>query len=170
MASLRSRAPILLTIGALVAALAAPVAAASAAGGGDSASGQGTQFGTTFDFSGRSSNVNTDARGRIRLTNTSSDPNDVYTAEVTCMRVVGATATTPAMAVLIGRIVDQPAGSGALSIQVHAADHGKFSNVPDAANVFLSGTPAPPDGSCPAPFQFISPLADGTNTINNTLP
>ena len=165
----RSRLSIVFVLAALVAAFGTP-AVAGAAGGGDSASGHGAQFGATFDFSGRSTNVNTDARGKIRLTDTTADPNDVYTAEVTCMRVVAATATTPATAVLIGRIVDQPPGSFALSIEVHAADHGKFSNVPDAVSVFLSGTPAPPDGACPAPFPFISPLAEGEVTISNTLP
>ena len=165
----KSRLSMALLLGALVAAFVTP-ATAGAAGGGDSASGHGSQFGMTFDFSGRSSNVNTDARGRIRVTMTNQDPNDVYTAEVTCMRVVGATATTPASAVLIGRIVDQPPGQGVVSLVIHAADSGKVSNVPDSAIVGFSGAPAPPDGACPPPVQFISPLAEGEVTINNTLP
>ena len=169
MALPRSRLKLLIALGALLAILGAP-ASAGAAGGGDSASGRASQFGDQWDFSARSSNTNTDARGRIRITATTSDPNDVYTAEVTCMRVVGATATTPATVVVSGRIVDQPPGSFALSIQVHATDSGKFSNVPDTGNAFLSGSPSPPDGTCPAPFAFLSPIVEGSVTISNTLP
>ena len=160
----------LLTSAALVAALFLIPATAGAAGGGDSASGHSTEFGTITDFSARSSNVNTDARGRIRVTFANSDPNDVYTAEVTCMKVVGATATMPARVVVSGRIVSQPPGSSVVSIQVHASDSGKFSNVPDSMDVFFFGTPSPPDGTCPVPFTFVSPLADGEVVIQNTLP
>ena len=166
----RRRLLALLTSAALVAALFLMPASAGAAGGGDSASGHGVQFGTTTDFSARSSNVNTDARGKIRVTFTNNDPNDVYTAEVTCMRVVGATATTPATAVVSGRITSQPPGSNIVSILVHSADSGKFSNVPDSMIVQFSTAPSPPDGTCPVPFTFVNPLAEGEVTIDNTLP
>src|ERR1700741_4722882 len=114
----RRRSIALLASAALVAALFLIPTTAGAAGGGDSAIGHGVQFSTTVDFSARGSNVSTDARGKIRVTFTNSDPNAVYTAEVTCMNVVGATATTPAAAVVSGRITSQPPGSGVVSIQV----------------------------------------------------
>ena len=170
MAPRRSPRLVLLTTGVILVALAVAPAAVSAGNNTDSASGRGTFFGTDFDFSARSTNVNTDARGRIRLTDTGSDPNRVFTAEVTCMRVVGATATTPAAVVLSGRITDQPAGSAALSLIVHATDSGKFSNAPDTISVFASSTPSPPDGACPPPATFLSPLADGEVVIKNSLP
>jgi hypothetical protein len=160
----------LLAAAGMLGALAATPVAVGAAGGGDSASGNFAYFGYQVDFSARASNVDTDARGKIRVTYTAADPNDVYTAEVTCIRVVGATATTPATAVVSGRIVDQPAGSGVTSLLVQVQDSGKFSAVPDSGLVFFQGTPSPPDGACPVPFTFNNPLAEGTVTIDNTLP
>jgi hypothetical protein len=154
----------------MLGALAATPVAVGAAGGGDSASGNFTNSNLQVDFSARASNVDTDARGRIRVTNTATDPNDVYTADVTCIRVVGATGTTPATAVVSGRIVDQPPGSPYMSLLVQVQDSGKFSQVPDSGFVFFQGTPSPPDGACPVPFMFNNPLAEGTVTIDNTLP
>jgi hypothetical protein len=154
----------------MLAALAATPAAVGAAGGGDSASGNFSDGFYQTDFSARASNIDTDARGRIRVTYTTADPNQVYTAEVTCMKVVGATATTPASAVVSGRIVSQPAGSSVMGLQVHVKDSGKFSQVPDSGLVQFLFTPSPDDGLCPVPFTFNNPLADGTVTIDNTLP
>jgi hypothetical protein len=166
----RKRIRFALFAAGICAAISLAPATAGAAGGGDSASGNVSQFGQTTVFSGRSSNVNTDARGRIRVTFTNSDPNAVYTAEVTCMRVIGATATTFAMAVLSGRIVDQPPGSSILSLQVHATDSGKMSNAPDGLFVLFSGAPSPTDGLCPDPLPFSNPVAEGQITIDNALP
>jgi hypothetical protein len=160
----------LLAAAGMLATLAATPVAVGAAGGGDSASGNFTYFGEQVDFSARASNVDTDARGRIRLTVTNADPNAVYTADVTCLRVVGAIAGPPATAVAIGRIVDQPAGSPWLSIYVQVQDSGKFSQVPDSGFAFFQTTPSPPDGTCPVPFTGNNPLAEGTVTIDNTLP
>jgi len=154
----------------MLGALAATPVAVGAAGGGDSASGNFTYGNEQVDFSARASNVDTDARGRIRITNTSADPNDVYTAEVTCLRVIGATAGTPATAVAVGRIIDQPPGSPYLSILVQVQDSGKFSQVPDSGFAFFQFVPSPPDTACPVPFTFNNPLAEGTVTIDNTLP
>jgi hypothetical protein len=160
----------LLAAAGMLGALAATPVAVGAAGGGDSASGNFMYGFYKVDFSARASNVDTDARGRIRLTDASRDPNAVYTAEVTCLRVIGATSATPATAVVVGRIIDQPPGSPWMSIYVQVQDSGKFSAVPDSGIGFPETTLSPPDGTCPAPFDFVNPLAEGTVTIDNTLP
>jgi hypothetical protein len=166
----RRRLFALLASAGMLAALAATPVAVGAAGGGDSASGNFTYFNSDVDFSARASNVDTNARGRIRVTITSSDPNDVYAADVTCMRVIGATATTPATALVSGSITSQPAGQPYMSLLVQVQDSGKFSQVPDSGFVSFFTTPSPTDGLCPAPFTFNNPLAEGSVTIDNTLP
>jgi len=166
----RSRFSVFLAAATVALALAMSPAVVGAGPNTDTASGSGTVFSDQVDFSARSTNVNTDARGRIRVTDTGLDPNQTWTAEVTCMRVIGATATTPATVVVSGRIVDSPPGSFVQSIQVQATDAGKFANAPDSMFYQFFGTPSPPDGTCPMPITFTSPLADGEVTISNALP
>jgi hypothetical protein len=145
---------------------------AIAADGGDSASGHVTdQFNGQYDFSAKSSAVGTDASGYGKITFIGSDPNAVYSGDVTCLRVIGATLTTPATAVIGVRLTNEPVGAPYQSVIINATDTGKFSNVPDTlfAQFFL--TPAPLDGACPAPAAFAGFLViKGDITIDNTLP
>ena len=166
----RRRLFALLASAGMLAALAATPEAVGAAGGGDSASGNVNFVSSQVDFSAKSTNTGTNASGRIRYTNTSTDPNLVYTADVVCLEVTGATATTPASAVVVGRITSQPAGQTAESIIVNATDWGKFAQQPDGLFAFPSSAPAPPQDTCPAPFGFVNLVADGRVTIENTLP
>jgi hypothetical protein len=170
MARPSSRHLSLLATTSLLLALTLSPGVAGAASNTDSASGNVNFASQQIDFSARSTNVNTDASGRIRLTFTAFDPNQVYVAEVTCMRVVGATETTAATVVISGRITQQPPGGTAQSIIVNASDSGKFSNVADGAFAFTSSTPSPPDSMCPAPIGFVNTVADGEVVIKNALP
>jgi hypothetical protein len=135
----------------------------------DTAKGRVNQFGTLWDFSAKSSATGFNASGSVRVTQANSDPNQVFTGEVTCLRVVAATATTPATAFIGGVITNAPPGSFASSFVITASDSGKFSNVPDTFNGFVSSSPPPPDGGCPT-SGFGSPVADGEIIIDNALP
>jgi hypothetical protein len=143
--------------------------AATAAPGGDSARGHVDTATYTLDFSARSTQTGLNASGNVRITLTSLDPNQVYAGDVTCLRVVGATATTPALAYIGAKVTQAPPGSPFSVILVDASDSGKFSGAPDTAlPTFATGTP-PPDGACPAPTPA-TPVADGEVVIYNTLP
>jgi hypothetical protein len=146
--------------------------AALAAPGGDSASGHVTDLNDNqWDFSARSSGNGTDASGYGKVTFVFSDPNDVYSGDVTCLRVIGATLTTPATAVIGVRVTNAPIGSTIQSMVINATDSGKFSGAPDTIIGQFSTTPSPPDGACPAPLPFAgSPVIKGDITITNTLP
>jgi hypothetical protein len=136
--------------------------------GTDSASGRGRIFGNTeIDFSARSSSVGTNARGRASLSFTNSDPDQTYSGEVTCLNVVGATPTTPAMATIGVLVTKAPFGSTVQSLVLSVSDGGKFSGVPDTATYFMTSAPPPPDGACPAPFGGF--LFDGEITIHDSL-
>jgi hypothetical protein len=163
---------------ALAAASAALAVALMPAGafadpGGDSASGHATVLSGTlseqqFDFRARSSSVGTDARGQARFTVPATG--GVYSGEVTCLLVVGATSATPALASIGVKITNQPPGQPFLSFIIETSDSGKFSGAPDTAAAVFSTTPAPPDGACPVPLAGGDPVTEGEVTIHNTLP
>jgi len=136
--------------------------------GNDAATGKVNLFGfEQIDFSAKSSAAGTGAHGRARVTFTQSDPNEVLAGEVTCLRVVGATATTPAMA-SIGVLVTRNTffGSTIQGLIIHTTDSGKFSDTPDTVALQFFAIPPPADGLCPLPLTG-SP-ADGEVTIHNT--
>jgi len=150
-------------------ALVLGVQVASAGPNQDSAKGRVNQFGVIWDFSATSTATGFNASGSVRITVQNADPNQVYTGQVTCLRVVGATATTPATAFIGGVITTAPPGSFASSFVITASDSGKFANAPDTFNGFVTSSPPPPDGGCPT-SGFGSPVADGEVIINNALP
>jgi hypothetical protein len=100
---------------------------------------------------------------------TNGDPNNVISGEVTCLRVVGGTGTTPALAKIGVKVTQAPPGDPTQSLIITASDWGKFSQAPDAANTVFSPAPPPPDGFCPTP-GFTAPVTSGEITIHNTLP
>ena len=135
--------------------------------GADSASGRITVFASNrYEFSARSSAVGTDARGRASITFTSYDPDQEWSGEVTCLRVVSATPTTPAMATIGVLVTNAPFGSTVQGFILSVTDGGKFSGVPDTATVLSFGPLPPPDGACPAPVTG-SP-GDGEVTIHDS--
>ena len=136
----------------------------------DSAKGRVNYFGQMWDFNANSTATGFNADGTVKITTTNTDPNQTFWGEVTCLRVVGATATTPATAVVAGVITKAPPGSFASSFVINASDSGKFASAPDGFTGFLSSAPPPPDGNCPAPSTFVSPVTDGEVIIHNTLP
>ena len=167
------RVSLALTAATLLAALALLPSIAAADHGTDSARGNvNALFGAyALDFSARSTGAGADASGRASLTLTNTDPNQKYSGEVTCLEVIGGTATTPATAVISVRLTDVPAGSTAQSMIIAATDSGKFSGGPDMAGFTLSAAPSLPDGACnPAFLPFQQPIADGEVVIHNTLP
>ena len=124
-----------------------------------------------LDFSARSTGAGADASGRASLTITTSDPNQKYSGDVTCLEVTGATATVPATAVMSVRLTSVPPGSPYQSIIIAATDSGKFSGGADLAGFTFSTAPSLPDGACnPAFLPFQQPVADGEVVIHNTLP
>jgi hypothetical protein len=123
------------------------------------------------DLSAKSTATGLGASGRATFSVTTFDPDATFRGEVTCLRVVGATATTFATFYAVARVTDAPPGSTSQSIHVFGTDSGKFANAPDTLEAFDSPAPPSPDGSCPTSFPFASrPLADGEVVINNTLP
>ena len=123
----------------------------------------------TVVFDAQSNATGFDASGRVRFTNRSTDPNQVFSGEVTCLRVIAATATTPLTAVIGGVITDAPPGSPVASFIITATDQGKFATAADTFGFSLSTAPPPPDGGCSLP-SFTSPVADGNVIIENALP
>lgn len=148
--------------------LALTPAVAVADHGTDSASGRGrvSNF-ADIDFSARSSSVGTNASGRASISFTNNDPDQTYSGEVTCLRVVGATTTTPAMATIGVLITKAPFGSTFQSFVLSVSDGGKFSGVPDTANWSFSSAPPPSDGLCPTPFGGVP--VDGEIKIHDSL-
>jgi hypothetical protein len=140
--------------------------------GGDSASGHVTDlYNQSYDFSAKSSAAGTGASGYGKVTLVYSDPDQVYSGDVTCLRVIGATLTTPATAVIGVRVTNAPIGSTTQSLLIQATDSGKFAAAPDTIFSQSYATPAPPDGACPAAVPFAGyPVIKGDITINNTLP
>lgn len=152
-----------------VAGLVLLPSAALADRGPDTARGNVHTISQRLHFSARSTQTGLDASGHARLTLTGFDPDLVFAGEVTCLRVVGATATTPVLASIGVRITQQPPGLPFQSIVINASDSGRFSGAPDTASSFLSFAPPPSDGACPAPV-VTTPVADGWMRIHNTLP
>jgi len=147
--------------------LAFTPSAAVADHGTDSASGRITIFGSNrYDFSARSSAVGTDARGRASITLTSTDPDQEWSGEVTCLRVVSATPTTPAMASIGVLVTKAPFGSTVQGFVFSVTDGGKFSGVPDTVALMSFGALPPPDGACPAPIP--GSIGDGEVTIHDS--
>jgi hypothetical protein len=142
---------------------------AGAAPGGDSTSGNVLVGTNRLDWNARSTATGFNARGNARFTVTASDPNQVYSGEVTCLRIVGATPTSPALASIGVLVTQAPPGSFVSSMIIFASDNGKSSPVPDTATVGLSSGPPPADGACPAPFAG-APVSTGEVVINNELP
>jgi len=152
-------------------ALLAWPAVVSADHGTDSVRGNVRLFGQIeVNVSARSSQAGSDASGRVTFTNTITDPNQTWRGDVTCLRIVGATATTAATFYTVARVTDAPPGDFAQSIHVFGTDAGKFAQAPDTLAAFTSSLPAPPDGACPVPTFSGSPVSDGEVTIHNSLP
>lgn len=110
-----------------------------------------------------SSNFNgTDPRGHVRVIFENQDPNLVITGEVTCLLVVGNTAS------IIAEVTDVRGGvfPSARSLIVSATDSGKFSNLPDTFQGFVSSQPA--TNVCPPPSPFQSPVLDGEVVIHDS--
>ena len=167
---MRSHLALLRVLAIAAAVLSVLPAVAGAAPGGDSTSGNVTFSGLRIDWRATSTATGFNARGYGRLTQTNADPNQTFAGDVTCLRVVGATATTPAMASIGVLLTQTPPGSFASSMIIHASDSGKFSSVPDTATTLTSfGAPPPADGACPAPFLG-APVSTGEVVINNALP
>ena len=138
--------------------------------GTDSASGRGRTGGIEFDFSARSSSVGTDARGRASVSFTGSDPDQTYSGEVVCLRVVSATPTTPAMATIGVLVTRAPFGSTIQGFVLSVSDGGKFSGIPDTfTTMAFTTTPPPGDGLCPPPPTFAGSPVDGEITIHDSL-
>jgi hypothetical protein len=124
------------------------------------------------DLSARSESTGIGATGRASFTDTSPDPDATYRGEVTCLRVVGGSASVPSSTFYaVARITDQPPGGIAQSIHIFGTDSGKFSQAPDTLEAFPSPSPPNPDGTCPTVFPFPNrPLFDGEVVVHNTLP
>jgi len=140
---------------------------------GDSASGNILNFSQEIRFNASSTNTGFGATGNARVTFTANDPNITLAGEVTCLRVLAATPTTPALAT-IGVLVthnNAPIGSFQSTVSsfiIFAKDSGKFSDIPDAAFASFSTAAPPPDGACPTPID--PGAADGSVTIHNEFP
>jgi hypothetical protein len=156
-------------IGSVLAALVAvwSPASAQAANSGDSASGHFRLSSGIFDidFSARSSAFGTGSTGNARMTVTTVDPNQVYSGNVTCLRVVGT--DTGAFAVIGVRLTRAPFGTVEQGMEIHVFDSGKFSQQPDLGNFLFTAVP-PPQDACPAPGP-VQPV-DGQVTVQNTFP
>ena len=164
--------PVSILVALVLAGLGAfALASSSLAGHGqDSASGHVRNvFSQELDFSAKATQTGINASGRARLTLTNSDPNQVFSGEVTCLRVTGPTATAPAMASIGVRVTNPPAGSSVQSMIIFTSDGGKFSGAVDTASVTTSTLPPPPDGGCPTPAAGVT-VIEGDVTIHNTFP
>ena len=160
------------TAAALAISLAAP-AVALADHGTDSVRAHGRLFLVLdVDLSARSTQSGVDASGRATFTDTTPDPDATWRGEVTCLRVVGGTASVPSSTFYaIARVTDAPPGDPAQSIHIFGTDSGKFSQAPDTLEAFPSPTLPNPDGTCPTSFPFGNrPLADGEVVVHNSLP
>jgi hypothetical protein len=133
--------------------LAASATGAPGAGGGNNDSASGTvNFGSFYDtFSAKSSSLGTDAQGSWKRTNTTSDPNQIITGDIRCLRVVGDTFEAR------GVIVDvHPGAFFAQGFVLRGSDSGKFSSAPDTYLASFTPTPQLED-SCllPTPGSIV---------------
>ena len=144
------------------AALPSP-AFANPQAGPDTARGHVREGHTEHDFNAKSTNVGTNASGTAKVTFMNPDPNEVFSGEVTCLRVVGHTATIGVL------ITSQPPGFAFRSMIVHAFDSGKFSGDPEFVQTILSILPPPADGACPTWAGGLL-VTKGDIIIESTLP
>ena len=157
------------TAAALAISLAAPMVMLADSGS-DTVRARGMlQLIWDVSLSAKSTSTGLNASGHATFSNTLFDPDASFRGEVTCLRVVGATATTPATFYAVARVIDAPPGSISQSIHIFGTDSGKFGQFPDTLEAFDSA--APPTDTCPTSFPYASrPLADGEVVIDNTLP
>jgi hypothetical protein len=163
-----------LTMALLVSFVLATVASgAPGAGGGnnDSASGTVNQFGQQETFSAKSSSIGTNAQGSWKETSTNTDPNQVITGEIRCLRV--STSPVPGVGALFearGVIVDVRNASPFFNAQgfvLRGSDSGKFSTSSDTYFSQLTLAPQLED-SCAAPTTG-SPVADGEIIVKDAV-
>jgi hypothetical protein len=153
--------------------LAASATGAPGSGGGnnDSASGTVNNFGQQETFSAKSSSIGTDAQGSWKLTSTNTDPNQVITGQIRCLRV--STSPVPGVGALFearGVIVDVRNASPFFNAQgfiLRGSDSGKFSTSSDTYTSFLTTAPQLED-SCVAPTTG-SPVADGEIIVKDAV-
>jgi hypothetical protein len=144
-------------IGAALLSLFAVTALASAAAG-DYAKGRGTTTGTRFSFSAQGTGAADRANGNVSQTFTSTDPNITITGDVTCMLIVGKSAT------IGGRITGfKPAGAAPTfgnpqGFVIFATDAAKPSGGLDG--YFLSTQTLVPS-VCPPPFVVFGNVITG---------
>lgn len=153
-------------VGALFLSLFAMTALASAAAG-DYAKGRGTVVGAHFSFSAQGTGALDRANGRWTHTFSFLDPNITVTGDVTCMLIVGKTAS------IGGRVTGfKPAGAAALlgnpqGFIVEATDNAKPSQGLDTYTSTLD--PVVP-AVCPPPGGFGEPVITGDIEIIPGLP
>ena len=159
------------TAAALAISLAAPIVVLADPGT-DSVRAHGLlQLTWDVDISARSTPTGLGASGHVTFSITTFDPDATFRGDVTCLRIVGGTATAPATFYAVARVTAAPPGSTSQSIHVFGTDSGKFAQFPDTLEAFDSPALPNPDGTCPTSFPFVSrPLADGEVVINNVLP
>jgi hypothetical protein len=157
----------------LVAAIAATLLAfapgsATGASGNDVAKGHGTTtFGDSFAFSATANFNDTGAHGSVRLDTALGAQEVTFYGDVTCLRVVGNTAS---IAGNVTNISPPIAFYGNIkSFVVQATDGGKFGSVADTVYYGLLTTPAPPDGACPAPSPANVPISTGDIVIGDAI-
>lgn len=147
---------------AAVVSLALAPTAARANHGKDYAKGTVVQAGSRWEFSATSSFNGNNPQGQIRFTNTTSDPNFVVTAEVTCLSVVNGSAG------IVGEITRAhgPGSTPATWVNINATDSGKFGTTPDLFSGFfgIGSTPT----TC-APTGVGSPVSDGEIVVHDSL-
>jgi hypothetical protein len=138
--------------------------AASGASGSDVAKGHGTTFfGDAFAFSATANFNDTGARGSVRLDTAIGAQAVTFYGDVTCLRVLGNTAS---IAGTVTNISPPVAVFGnTKSFVVQATDGGKFGSAPDTVYYQFFSTPAPPDGVCPAPAPLNIPISTGDIVI-----
>jgi hypothetical protein len=150
-----------LIVAAVVGMVLAPTAA-RANHGKDYAKGTVIQTGQKWDFSATSSFNGNNPQGQIRFTNTTSDPNFVVTAEVTCLGVLNNVAE------IVGEVTRAhgPGFTTVTFVVINATDSGKFGTGPDLFNASFGVGPTP--ATCPAGPGF-SPVTDGEIVIHDSL-
>jgi len=131
-----------------------------------------TGFGlVSVDFSAQSSPVGTESKGRIqwRL----AESGTVVTGEVTCLRVVAATDSSPSLAMIGGRVTKIQGGTNPFcptcqGFLLSVSDGGQGASAGDTE--FYEFVPTvPPQDTCPEPTPGV-PLTNGEIIIDNALP
>jgi hypothetical protein len=129
--------------------------------GTDYARGTVDHFGTEWRLSARSNFNETGAQGQVQTILENQDPNFVVTGAVTCLLVVGNTAS------IVAEVTEARGGiTSAQSTLISTTDSGKFQNMPDTFRSFLSATPA--TSVCPPPDPFQSPVLDSEFIVHES--